>query len=119
MTKWMATHPEDLDFTLDLGHASGSVDVPSSNQLHGDFFAPLHMQAQLDLSKLTLSQRLEQQVRTELGNGATRVGGSVGNGRRMRVDVTIGWQVLIRELMWLLLRRLHGVGRPFSRRLRL
>ena len=44
MTKWTATDPEDLDFTFDLGHASRSVDVSSSDQLYGDFFSPLHME---------------------------------------------------------------------------
>ena len=60
MVKWTATYPKHFDFAFDLGHASRSVDVPSSNQLHGNFFAPLHMEAELDLTKLTLSQSLKQ-----------------------------------------------------------
>ena len=75
------------------------------------------MQPKLDLTKLALPQCLKQQVRAKLGNGATGVGGSVRNGRRVGVDVAVGWQVIVRELVGLLLRRLHGVGRPFSRRL--
>jgi len=119
MTKRTATHPEDFDLTFDLGHASRSIDVPSSDQLYGDFFPPLHVEAEFDLTELALTQGLKEQVRAELGNGATGVGGSVGHCCGVRVDVTVCWEVIIRNLVWLMLRGLNIVGRPFSRRLRL
>ena len=119
MKKRIATHPEDLDLTFDLGHAGRSVDVSSSDQLYGDFLPPLHMETEFDLTELTLPQGLKQQVRTELGDGTAGVGGSVGDCCGMRVDVAICRKVIIRDLVWLGLRRLHVVGRPFSRRLRL
>jgi len=114
MTKWIATHPENLDLAFDLGHASRGVDISSSDQLYGDLFPPLHMETEFYLTKLTLSQGLQQQIGTKLGNGTAGMGGSVGHGCRVRVDVAIYRNVVIWDLVWLLLRRLHGVGRPFS-----
>lgn len=34
------TYPEDLDFAFDFGHAEGTVNVPSANELDGDLLAP-------------------------------------------------------------------------------
>ena len=75
------------------------------------------MKAELDLTKLTLSQGLKQQIRSKLGNGATGVGGSVVYSRGVRVNVAIGWKAVIWNLVRLLLRRRYVVGRPFSSRL--
>ena len=75
------------------------------------------MQTEFDLTKLTLAQSLKQQIRAELGDGSTGVGGSVGHRCRVRVDVAVRWKVVIWNLVWLVLRGLNGVGRPFSRRL--
>jgi len=59
MTGGGATYPEDFDFTFDFLHAGRSVDVSSSDQLYGDFFPPLHMETEFDLTELTLSHGLE------------------------------------------------------------
>lgn len=67
------------------------------------------MKAELDFTKLTLSQGLKQQIGTKLGNGTARVGGSVGYSGRVRIDVAVRWKVIIRNLVRLLLRRLHVV----------
>lgn len=48
------TYPKDLDLALDFGHADICVDISSTNELHGDFFTPLHMEAKFDLAELTL-----------------------------------------------------------------
>ena len=60
VTKWIATHPEDFDFTFNFGHSSRCVNVSSSDQLHRDFFSPLHMQAEFDLAEFTLPEGLKQ-----------------------------------------------------------
>jgi hypothetical protein len=91
----MKTHPEDFNFTFNLGHASRSVDISSSDQLHRDLFSPLHMEPKLDLPKLTLSQSLKQQIRAKLGNGATGVGGRVGYSCGVGIDVAIRWHGII------------------------
>ena len=94
-TRKETTHPQNFDLTFDLGHASRSVDISSSDQLYSDLFPPLHVETEFDLTKLTLSQGLKQQVRTELGNGAAGVGGSVGHCCGVRVDVAVCWKVVI------------------------
>ena len=45
------------------------------------------MQAQLDLAELALADRLEEEVRAELGDRAARVVRGVGDGGGVRVDV--------------------------------
>ena len=59
MTKRTTTHPQDFDLTFDLGHPSRSVDISSSDQLYSNFFPPLHVKTEFDLTKLTLSQSLK------------------------------------------------------------
>jgi hypothetical protein len=73
------------------------------------------METEFDLTKLTLSQGMKQQVWTKLGNDTTGVGGSVGHCCGVRVDVAICRKVIVWNLVWLLLRRLYVVGRPFPR----
>ena len=107
-------HLQDFDFTFDLRQLSRTVDVPFSDQLYGDFFPLLHMEAEFDLTKLALSQGLKQQVRTELGDGAAGVDGSVSYSCRVGVDVVIHWKVVSRNLVWSLRRR-EVVGCTFSR----
>ena len=84
------SHPQDLYFALNFGHAHGRVDVVSFDELDSDLFAPGCMQAQFDLAELALAQRLEQQIRTELGDGASGVCGGVLHGGGVRVSVTVG-----------------------------
>ena len=49
------TYPEDFDLPLDFGHANICVDVSATNELYGDFFAPLHVQPELDFAELSLA----------------------------------------------------------------
>jgi len=52
--------PKNFDFTFNFGHAGGRVDISPSYQLDSNLFAPLHMQAEFDFTKLAFSQGLEQ-----------------------------------------------------------
>lgn len=47
------------------------------------------MQPELDLSKLTLAERLQKQVRPKLGDRPPRMGGAVRYRRRVRVHVGV------------------------------
>ena len=99
------TDPEDFNLTLDLGHAQGGVDSASSDELDGDLLAPLTVQTQLDLAKLALAKRLQKEIRSEFGYGSAGVGGSIGYGGWVRVDV-----VVARGVVGLLLLLLGMVG---------
>ena len=59
MTKRTMAHPQNIDFTFNPRHPSMSVDIPPSDQLHGDLFPKLHVKAEFDPTRLTLSQGLE------------------------------------------------------------
>lgn len=84
------THPQDLNLPLDFGHSERRIDAPSANELDGDLFAPLTVQAQFDFSKLALAECLQEEVRAEFGDRAARMGSRVGYGGGVGVDVAIG-----------------------------
>ena len=62
------THPQDLDPPLDLGHPERRIDASPTDKLDGHLLSPLTVQTQLDLSKLALAERLQEQVRAKFGD---------------------------------------------------
>ena len=95
------THPQDLNLPLDLGHPEGRIDASPADKLDGHFLSPLTVQTQLDLSKLALAERLQEEVRAEFGDRAAWVGGRVGYGSGVRVDIAVGWAVCMGSLVGL------------------
>lgn len=67
------------------------------------------MQTKLDLAKLAFSQRLQKQIWSKLGNGASWMSSSIFQGCRMRVDITV-----LRLLFLMLLACDDVVGSTFS-----
>ena len=108
------THLQDFDMTFDLQHPSRGIETPPSDQPHGDLFQPLHVKTEFDPARTTLSQSLKQHVRAELENGAMGIGGGVGHCCGVGVDVAIRWDIIIRNLVWLVLRWPNAAGHPFS-----
>jgi hypothetical protein len=80
-------HLQNLNLSLDLSHPDRTVDIALPNQLDGHFLAPRCMYPQLNLPKLSLSKRLQQQVRSKLGYRPPWVRGGVRYGCRVAVDV--------------------------------
>lgn len=70
------------------------------------------MQTKLDFAKLAFSHRLQEQIRTKLGDGPPGVRRRVSYGRRVGVDVTISGLIIGRLL--LMLGGDDLVGRPLS-----
>ena len=83
------THPQDFDLPLDLGHPERRIDASPADKLDGHLLSPLTVQTQLDLSKLALAECLQEQVRAKFGDRAAWVGGRVGYGSRVRVDIAV------------------------------
>ena len=84
------TDSEDLDFAFNLTHANTRIDTASTDELYGDFFAPLIMQAELDFAKLALAKGLEEQIGPKLWNCAIWMGRSIGKCSRVLHDVKCG-----------------------------
>ena len=74
---------------MDLALAYGRIDVTFSHQLYGHFFAPLDVQAELDLAKLAFAKGLQEKVRAKPGDLTTGMGCSVSDCCGMGVDVLV------------------------------
>lgn len=61
-----ASHLEDINFPLDLAHPDLGVEVPPLDELDRDLLPKLRVHSKLDLAKLALAERLEQDVRPEV-----------------------------------------------------
>ena len=85
------THPQNLDLPLDLGHPERRIDASPTDKLDGHLLSPLTVQTQLDLSKLILTEHLQEQVRAKFGDHAAWVGSRISYGSRVRVDIAVCW----------------------------
>ena len=86
----MITDSEDLDFAFNLAHANSGIDTASTDELYGDFFAPLIMQAELDFAKLALAEGLEEQIGSKLWNCAIGMSRSIGKCSGVLHDIKRG-----------------------------
>ena len=88
--KGIVTDLEDLDFACNLTHTNSRIDTTSTDELYGNFFAPLIMQAELDFAKLALAKGLEEQIGPKLWNSAIWVGRSIGKCSGVLLDIKGG-----------------------------
>lgn len=85
-----ATYLEHLDLAFHLAHLVqlvvllGSDDLFALDELHGGLLAPGAVDTELDLAKLALTQRLQQQIVAKVHLGPPGVRGKVGERRRRR-----------------------------------
>ena len=94
-------HPEDLN-----QHASGSIDVFSSDQFHDDLFPLLHMEIEFDLRSEMVNMECNEGERQHV----QQLGSESGHPNRLE-----GYHM---DLVWLSLRRLYTMGCPFLCQLR-
>lgn len=103
------TYSKNLNFSLDLGHANGIIDTSSPYQFNSNFFAPFAVQTEFDFAKLTFAERLQQQIRPKLGDGASRVGCGERDCSWMGVHVAICRGIFLLVVV----RGCDGVGSAF------
>jgi hypothetical protein len=71
----------------------------SFDELDGNFLSPAGVEAEFDLSKLSLAEGMKEQIWTEFWNGTTWMVCSILDGSRVRIDVTV-WGLLL-LVLWM------------------
>ena len=82
-------NPENLDLAFNLGKAHNCIDISSTDKFDGYFLTPLDMDAKLDLAKLTLTEGLEEKVRTKTGDISAWMSCHIGLNSRVVEDIRI------------------------------